>query len=95
MMFGPQIYLILALVAALPAQYGYMKLKQYRIETAAYAAGKRVGAETVAAATTARATEIAAAVTEAEASVAPVDPAKAAIVALCQKQASCRERKRP
>ena len=94
-MFGPQIYLILALVAALPATYGIMTVKRQIAVSHAYAEGRKVGEETVAAAATARSREIVAAVAEGEASTPAVPADKAAIMALCQRSASCRERKRP
>jgi hypothetical protein len=95
MMFGPQIYLILALAAALPATIGVMTVKRQLAVAHAYEAGKKVGEEIVAATITAKAREIVTAQAEGEASAAPVPADKAAIVALCQRSASCRERKRP
>jgi len=93
--FSPQLYLILALLAAIPATYGVMTVKRQIAVSHAYEAGKRVGEEIVAAATTAKAREIVTAQAEGEASAAPVPADKAAIIALCQRSASCRERKRP
>ena len=93
--FSPQLYLILALLAAIPATYGVMAVKRQIAVSHAYEAGKRVGEEIVAAATTAKAREIVTAQAEGEASAAPVPADKAAIIALCQRSASCRERKRP
>jgi hypothetical protein len=95
MFLGPQLYLILALLAALPATIGVMTVKRHMAVSHAYEAGKRVGAETVAAATTAKSTEIAAAVTEGEALAPFVSVDKMAIQELCKRSASCRERKRP
>ena len=92
---GPQLYLILALAAALPATYGVMTVKRQIAVSHAYEVGKRVGEETVAAATTKAAREIVTAQAEGEAAAAPVPADKAAIIALCQKSASCRERKKP
>lgn len=94
-MFGPQIYLILALLAAVPSTYGVMKMKQMRVEVAAFEAGKKVGAETVAATVSKQANDIIAAVSDGEATAPVVSAEKEAIAALCQKSASCRERKRP
>ena len=91
---GPQVWLIAALFAAIPATYGVMKVKMHAVEIAAYNSGKKVGEETVAAATTKAAREIVTAQAEGEASAAPVPADKAAIVALCQRSASCRERKK-
>lgn len=92
---GPQVWLIAALFAAIPATYGVMKVKMHAVEIAAYAAGKKVGEETVAAAVTASAREVVAATLAGEASAAPVPQQREAIVALCQRSASCRERKKP
>ena len=94
-MFGPQLYLILALAAALPATIGVMTVKRQLAVAHAYEAGKRVGEEIVAATITAKAREIVTAQAEGEASAPAVPADKAAIVALCQRSASCRERKRP
>lgn len=91
---GPQIYLMLVLAAAGPAVYGYMAVKQRIVEHRAYAAGERVGMATVAAATTAKATEIASAVAEGEALAPFVSVDKAVLQDLCDRSASCRDRKR-
>ena len=94
-MFGPQIYLILALVAALPATYGVMWVKRELAVKAAYTQGQSAGAGQTAAATTKAAGKTVAAVAEGEAATPSVPADKAAIIALCQRSASCRERKRP
>ena len=92
---GPQLYLILALVAAIPTTIGVMTVKRHIAVSHAYEAGKRVGAETVAATVSKQANDVVAAVSEGEAAAPVVSPEKAAIAALCAKSASCRERVRP
>lgn len=91
-MSGPLIWLMLALAASGPATYGVMVIKQHRIEVAAYEAGKAVGAQSVAATVTASATGTANRVAEGEASVEPISPTRAAIIAACNRSASCRDR---
>lgn len=91
-MMGPQIWLILALAASGPATYGVMKIQQHRVEIAAYGAGKAVGAQMVAAKVTEKATDTVAKVAEGEASIEPLSPEKAAIIAVCNRSASCRDR---
>lgn len=91
-MFGPMTWLFLALAASGPATYGVMAIKQHRIEIAAYDAGKAAGAASVAAKVTEHATDTVNKVAEGEASVEPLSPVKAAIVAACNRSASCRDR---
>lgn len=94
MLFGPQLFMILALVAAIPATYGTMWVLRERAVKVAYENGKRVGAEQVAATTTAVSRERVAAVEEGE-RAAPVVPAeRQMLIDLCNKSASCRSRKR-
>ena len=93
-MFGPQLYLILALAAALPATIGVMTVKRQLAVAHAYEAGKRVGEEIVAATITAKAREIVTAQAEGEAAAPAVPADKAALIALCAKSTSCRDRKR-
>ena len=93
-MLGPQLFLILALVAAIPATYGTMWVARERAVKAAYESGKRVGAETVAATTTAASRERVAAVEEGERAAPAVPVEKQMLIDLCNKSASCRSRKR-
>lgn len=88
---GPQLYLILALVAAVPATYGTMWVKQQWAVSHAYRAGQEAGEAAVSAKGVAAATETADALRAAEAAT-PLPADKAAIVALCKKRPSCRER---
>ena len=91
---GPQLYLLMALAAGIPATYGVMWVKQQIAVKHAYADGKRVGAEQVAATVAKAARERVAAVErgEREAETVPVEKAK--IVDLCKRSASCRDRGR-
>jgi hypothetical protein len=91
---GPLAYLCIALALAVPGTYGTMKVLEAKRVAAAYAEGKRAGASEVAAATTASANKTLAAVAEGEASAPEVPEAKAELVALCKRSASCRERGR-
>lgn len=91
-MSGPLLWLVLALAASGPATYGVMVIKQHRIEIAAYDAGKAAGAASVAAKVTERASNTVAHIAEGEASVEPLSPTKAAIIAACNRSASCRDR---
>lgn len=93
-MFAPQVFMILALVAAIPATYGVMWAKREVAVKAAYETGKRVGTETVAATTTAASRERVAAVEEGERSAPVVPFERQMIIDLCNKSASCRSRKR-
>lgn len=89
---GPQLYLILALLAATPATYGYMWVKQQVLVSRAYEAGKRVGAEEVAAATNTKSRDVVAKVEEGEREAPVISPEKAKIIELCKRSASCRDR---
>jgi len=89
---GPQLYLILALVAAVPSTYGYMWIKQQVLVTRAYESGKKVGREEVAAATNTKSRDVVASVESGEREAPIVDPARQKIVELCKRSASCRER---
>jgi hypothetical protein len=91
---APQIYLILALAAALPCTYGAMWMKQQIVAKHAYEAGIKVGEQTVAAAVTAKASEIVTAEARGEAEAPAVPPEKVALQQLCNRMASCRDRKR-
>lgn len=89
---GPAIYLILALVAALPTTYGVMAVKRNWEVKAAYDKGFEAGKGTASAATVEGATRTASAERQAEADVPPVPAERAAIIERCKRAASCRER---
>lgn len=89
---GPQLYLILALVAALPVTYGTMAVKRNWEVRAAYDRGFEAGKGTASASAVEGATRTAAAERQAEIEVKPVDPRREAIIARCKRSASCRER---
>lgn len=88
---GPQLYLILVLAAAIPVTYGTMWLKKEWAVAVAYRQGKIDGEAAVSAKGVANATETAAAIRRAEAET-PLPAGKTAIIELCKKRASCRER---
>jgi hypothetical protein len=89
---NPTLILIAALSIALPVMYGTMSAKKAMEVERAYSNGKKVGAETVAAATTEKANDVVRAVDEGEKSAPVVSPDKAKIIELCQRSASCRDR---
>ncbi len=91
---GPMAYLCIALMIAIPAQYGVMKLQQIRHVSAAIEEGKRIGAGSVAAKTTEAATETVAAVEAGERAAEPAPADKSKLIELCNRSASCRDRKR-
>jgi hypothetical protein len=88
---GPQLYLILALAAAVPVTYGTMWLKKEWAVSVAYKQGKADGESAVSAKGVASANDTVAAIRAAEAET-PLPADKAAILALCKKRASCKER---
>jgi hypothetical protein len=89
---NPMLWLCIILGLALPGVYGTMKVLEAKRVAAALTEGKRVGAAQVAAATAQKAQETVAKADEGEAS-APVVPAEmAALKALCDRSASCRDR---
>lgn len=89
---SPQMILIAALSIAIPVVYGTMSAKKAIEVERAYTNGKKVGAETVAAATTEKANDVVRAVDEGEKSAPAVSPDRAKIIELCQRSASCRDR---
>jgi len=91
---GPQIYLILALLAATPATYGYMWVKQQIVVKRAYADGLRVGAEKAATAVNIASGERVAAVQEGERTAPVIPEDRAERIKKCATQSSCRERAR-
>jgi hypothetical protein len=92
--FGPQLYLIAALVAALPVTYGVMSMKREFAVKEAYITGVKAGQDQAAAAVTKSATETVVAVTQGEAEAPTVPPDKVKIIELCKRSASCRDRGR-
>ena len=91
-MFPPSVYLMLALALSGPVTYGVMWIKQQRAVAAAYAAGKVAGSASISAAGVKGAEETAKARREAEAETPPVPADKAALIKLCKRSTSCRER---
>jgi hypothetical protein len=91
---GPQFYLIVVLAAAIPATYGTMWVKREWAVSAAYKQGKIDGAGAVAAKTTEAATETVKAVEAGERSAEPAPADKTKLIELCNRSASCRDRKR-
>ena len=89
---GPQLYLILALIAAAPATYGYMWIKQQIVVAKAFEQGKEAGAGSVAAKTTEKSASTVAAVAEGENEAPVISPEKAKLIQLCNRSASCRDR---
>lgn len=88
---GPQLYLILALALAVPATYGTMWLKKEWAVSAAYKQGKTDGEAAVSAKGVASAADTVNEIRRAEAET-PLPADKTAIIDLCKKRASCRER---
>lgn len=88
---GPMIYLVIALGAALPATYGVLKVKHSWEMKAAYDKGVEVGKGFASTATVESATKTAAA-ERAATDETPLPADKAAIIALCKRSASCKER---
>lgn len=89
---GPQLYLILALVAATPITYGVMWVKREIAVKEAFNEGKKVGAETVAATVTKSSRETVTAVEEGERTAPVVSADRQKIIDLCKRSASCRDR---
>lgn len=92
---SPQIYIIIALACAIPVTYGAMWTRMQIATHTAYEKGKTVGAEQVAAKTTEQASNTVNAVNAGEAEAPAIPPERAAIIALCNKSASCRDRVKP
>ena len=92
MMMGPQLYLILALVVAIPSTYGIMHLKMKIAVAHAFNDGQTAGAAQAAARVIESSQATVAAVIEGEAAAPIVSPEKAKIMELCQRSSSCRER---
>lgn len=88
---SPLIWLAIVGLLSGPATYGVMKIQELRKWKAAYQLGFDAGKGHSATSTVTEATKTAEAIREAEAeTVVPVD--KQAIIELCKKRASCRER---
>lgn len=88
---SPLIWLCVALGLALPATYAVTKIKAAWEIQASYDKGVSAGKGMASASTVAAATETASAANEAEAAT-PLPADKKAIIELCRKSASCRER---
>lgn len=94
MLLSPQRMLIAALCIALPVTYGTMMAKKAIEVELAYKRGQEVGANTVSVATTKAAQTTVAEVEAGEREAPVVSPEKAKIIDLCNRSASCRDRKR-
>jgi hypothetical protein len=91
---GPMAYLCIVLAAAVPVTYGTMWVKREWAVSVAYDKGKTDGAGTVAAKTTAAAAETVNAVEAGERAAEPAPADKTKLIELCNRSASCRDRKR-
>jgi hypothetical protein len=87
-------YLCIVLAAALPVTYGTMWVKREWAVSAALDEGARIGAGSVAAKTTAAASETVNAVEAGERAAEPAPVDKTKLIELCNRSASCRDRKR-
>ena len=88
----PTLLLLLALGLSGPVTYGVMWVQRERAAHAAYESGKEAGIAEGRASGVAAASATVEARREAEAEVPPVPADKAALIALCKRSASCRER---
>jgi hypothetical protein len=90
----PAMWLILVLTLATPVTYGYMWVKNQIEITRAIEKGEKIGEGRVAAATTKQSQETTQAVAEAESTALPAPRDKAKLQELCDRNASCRDRKK-
>lgn len=90
---GPQLYLMLALALSGPATYGVMWVKRERAVVAAYNKGVTAGKEQAAAAVTQSSRETVSQVDAGERSAQPAPADLKKRQELCNRMASCRDRK--
>ena len=85
---------VIAVSATFVGTYTVMKARQVHLVAAAVEKGEKSGAGVVAAETTKKAETTVAKVAEGEASASPVPDDKGTLRELCNRSASCRDRKR-